>query len=66
MNTTQMKSFREQLLRMSNRLRGDVFDLSEEACHRTGDGNLSNLPLHPADLGTDAFELQITFALLEN
>src|SRR5438132_10998512 len=66
MNTTQMKSFRKQLLRMSNRLRGDVFDLSEEACHRTGDGNLSNLPLHPADLGTDAFEQQITFALLEN
>ena len=66
MNTTQMKSFREQPLRMSNRLRGDVFDLSEEACHRTGDGNLSNLPLHPADLGTDAFEQQITFALLEN
>ena len=61
-----MKSFREQLLRMSNRLRGDVFDLSEEACHRTGDGNLSNLPLHPADLGTDAFEQQVTFTLLEN
>jgi hypothetical protein len=54
MNTTQMKSFREQLLRMSSRLRGDVLDLSEEACH-PGDGNLSNLPLHPADLGTDAF-----------
>ena len=66
MNTTQMKSFREQLLRMSSRLRGDVFDLSEEACHRTGDGNLSNVPLHPADLGTDAFEQEITFALLES
>jgi RNA polymerase-binding transcription factor DksA len=66
MNTTQMKSFREQLLRMSSRLRGDVFDLSEEACHRTGDGNLSNVPLHPADLGTDAFEQQVSFALLES
>lgn len=66
MNKTQLDSFRQQLVRLSSRLRGDVFDLSEEACHRTGDGNLSNVPLHPADLGTDAFEQQITFALLES
>jgi DnaK suppressor protein len=66
MNKTQMKPFREQLLQLSSRLRGDVSDLGEEAFHRTGDGNLSSVPLHPADLGTDTFERQMTFALLEN
>src|SRR5262249_22452319 len=54
------------LLRLSSRLIGDFSDLGEEAFHRTGDGNLSGEPLHPADLGTDTLERQITFALLEN
>ena len=66
MTKTGMQSFRDQLLRLSSRLRGDMSDLGEEAFHRTGDGNLSNLPLHPADVGTDAFEQQVTFTLLEN
>ena len=66
MSKTEMQSFREQLLRLSSRLRGDVSDLGEEAFRRTGDGNLSSVPLHPADLGTDAFERQMTFVLLEN
>ena len=66
MSKTERDFFREQLLRLSNRLRGDLSDLGREAFHRTGDGNLSNVPLHPADLGTDTFERQMTFALLEN
>jgi RNA polymerase-binding transcription factor DksA len=61
-----MQSFRDQLLRLSSRLREDVSELGEEAFHQTGDGNLSSVPLHPADLGTDTFERQMTFTLLEN
>jgi DnaK suppressor protein len=66
MKKTELDSFREELLRLSSRLRGDVSDLGEEAYHQTGDGSLSSVPLHPADLGTDTFERQMTFALLEN
>jgi DnaK suppressor protein len=65
MTTTELHSFREQLLQLSHRLRGEVSELGDEAFHRTGDGNLSSVPLHPADLGTDHFEQQVTLTLLE-
>ena len=52
--------------RINFTLRGDVSDIGDEAFHRTGDGNLSNVPLHPADLATDTFDHQVTFTLLEN
>jgi RNA polymerase-binding transcription factor DksA len=66
MTTTELNSFREQLVKLSHRLREDVSELGEEAFHRTGDGNLSNVPLHPADVGTDNFEQQVSFVLLES
>ncbi len=66
MTTTELHSFRDQLLRLSERLRENVSDLGEEAFRRSGDGNLSNLPLHPADLGTDSFDQQVTLSLLES
>ena len=38
-------------------------------CCRTGGGaagNLSNMPIHMADLGTDNFEQEFTLSLLQN
>lgn len=66
MTTTELQAFREQLLQLSHRLRGDVSHLGDEAFHQAGNGNLSSLPLHPADVGTDDFDQQVTLALLEN
>jgi len=66
MTKQELNAFREKLVNLRNRLRGNVSDLEEEAFRRTGDSNLSHLPLHPADLGSEDFEQQVAMVLLEN
>jgi RNA polymerase-binding transcription factor DksA len=65
----EREEYRQQLVALAHRIRGDMTELSGEALRRAGgeaSGNLSNMPLHLADLGTDAFEHEITLGLLEN
>ncbi|MCI0456368.1 MAG: TraR/DksA C4-type zinc finger protein [Gemmataceae bacterium] len=69
MNEQQLAGFKGQLFALAERINGDVSSLTGEALRKTGgeaSGNLSNTPLHLADLGTDAFEQQLTMNLLEN
>lgn len=69
MNKTQLESYRKQLMALAHRLGGDVKGLEREAFRTTGgeaSGNLSNAPLHLADLGTDLFEEEVTIRLLES
>ncbi|SRR5229473_2472316 len=69
MTQTELKSYRERLLTLRDRLMGDVSHLASEALRTTGgeaNGGLSNMPLHPADLGTDNFEQECTLSLLHN
>lgn len=69
MNTSDRDSYREHLLTLQRRLRGDLTQLADEALHRAGgegSGNLSNMPIHMADLGTDNFEQEFTLGLLQN
>lgn len=47
--------YREILLRHRRELVGRVTGLEDEALRSSG-GNLSNMPLHPADIGTDTFD----------
>jgi RNA polymerase-binding transcription factor DksA len=57
------------LLAIRQRLTGDVTHLTREALREAGgeaSGSLSNTPLHMADLGSDNFEQEFTFSLLEN
>src|SRR6516162_1883319 len=64
-----LETYRQKLVALLARLTGDVSHLSGEALHGTGgegSGGLSNVPLHPADLGTDNFEQEFTFGLLQN
>jgi RNA polymerase-binding transcription factor DksA len=69
MTRAELDVYREQLQQLRQRLNGDVSHLKDEALRR-GDGqaggNLSNMPLHMADLGTDAFEQEFTLSLLRN
>jgi len=61
--------FRQQLLDLRSRLKGDVTNLADEALRKAGgeaSGSLSNMPIHMADLGTDNFEQEFTLSLLEN
>jgi DnaK suppressor protein len=69
MNKQQRETYRQQLLALAARLKGDVSSLRESALRGTGgdaSGNLSNAPLHLADLGTDNFEQEVAVGLLQN
>ncbi|HYT94599.1 MAG TPA: TraR/DksA C4-type zinc finger protein [Gemmataceae bacterium] len=69
MTKNEVAEYRQQLLALHDRLTGDVSHLTDEALHQgspdTG-GNLSNVPLHMADLGTDNYERENTLHLLAN
>ncbi|GIW87265.1 MAG: hypothetical protein KatS3mg108_1589 [Isosphaeraceae bacterium] len=65
----ELNAYREALEDLQARLRGDVRQMSDEALRANGsdrNGNLSNLPLHMADVGTDNFEQEFTIGLIES
>ena len=69
MTKAELESYREALLTLRTRLRGDVSHLTREALREAGgeaSGSLSNTPIHMADLGTDNFEQEFTLSLLQN
>src|ERR1700738_334161 len=69
MTKAELDTFRTSLMALRDRHNGDVSHLADEALRRTGGGaagNLSNMPIHMADLGTDNFEQEFTLSLLQN
>ncbi len=69
MTKADVESYRKKLVALGTRLRGAMSNLAGEALHSTGgesSGGLSNAPLHPADLGTDNFEQELSLGLIEN
>src|SRR5438105_2851696 len=68
MTRAELQHYRDRLEELAARLRGNVTGLRQETLRKTGgeaSGNLSNAPLHPADLGTDTFEHETNLGLLE-
>ena len=63
-----LASYQRQLSGIRDRLRAEVSHLGNEAFHKANDGsgNLSHVPLHMADLASDAFDQTVTLSLLEN
>ena len=69
MTQAELDRYRGKLLALARRISGDVSELSNEALRAAGgeaSGNLSNTPMHLADLGTDNYEQEISLSLLEN
>ncbi|MGE0757364.1 MAG: TraR/DksA family transcriptional regulator [Pirellulaceae bacterium] len=69
MKKTEMKVFKQRLLEMRARLRGDVTAMAEAALSKTrseASGDLSSMPLHMADVGSDNFEQEFTLSLLQS
>jgi DnaK suppressor protein len=69
MTSAERDTHRRNLLFLQSRLNGDVSHLTDEALRKAGgeaSGNLSNMPIHMADLGTDNFEQEFTLSLLQN
>ena len=65
----ELQSYREALLNLRSRLRGDLDQMTDEALRRgqpESSGNLSNVPLHVADVGTENYDQEFTLSLIEN
>jgi DnaK suppressor protein len=69
MTKAKLESYRRRLLALGKRLGREMSELEEEALRAAGgeaSGNLSDVPVHPADLGTDNYEEEVSIGLLEN
>lgn len=69
MTKPKTDQYRQRLVDLRNRLNGDVSHLADEALRSTqkdASGNLSSMPIHMADVGTDNFEQENTLNLLAN
>ena len=69
MNHADMQAYKERLLGLRARLRGDVSDMADGALNSSraeANGDLSRMPIHMADLGTDNFEREFTLSLMES
>jgi RNA polymerase-binding protein DksA len=64
----EVELFRQMLLQKRGEILGDVSTLHDEALNkdrRDAAGDLSSMPIHMADLGTDNYELEFTLGLIE-
>lgn len=69
MKSAETKAFKATLQAMRARLRGDVSTMADAALRKTrseSSGDLSSMPIHMADIGSDAFEQEFTLSLMAN
>jgi DnaK suppressor protein len=67
MKAAEMKAFKATLESMRARLRGDVSMMADAALRKTrseASGDLSSMPIHMADIGSDAYEQEFTLSLM--
>jgi RNA polymerase-binding protein DksA len=65
LHTKELEHYRDLLLAKRRELVGDMSSMEREALRSAGGTNLSNLPLHMADMGTDNYEQEFTLGLME-
>jgi len=69
MTRDERENYRRRLVDLAARLQKDDDAVASEALRQVGgesSGNLSNVPMHLADQGTDAFEQEMSASLLMN
>jgi len=69
LNAPELRHFRELLLAKRATLVGDVTSMANEALGKNrqdASGDLSNMPIHMADIGSDNYEQEFTLGLLES
>jgi RNA polymerase-binding transcription factor DksA len=69
MTAAERNTYRQRLLALAKRLNLDLAQLRDEGLGGVGgeaSGGLSDVPIHLADLGTHAFEEEVTLDLLTN
>ena len=66
---TSCRSTRIYFWSLRARLRGDVSHMADAALKKSrseANGDLSSMPIHMADIGSDNFEQEFTLSLMEN
>ena len=68
LSKAELAEFRQMLLLKRRDLVGDMNGIQAEAVknRQSGSGDLSNMPTHLADIGTDNFEHEFSLGLLES
>jgi len=69
MKKMDAKVYKERLLALRARLRGDVDQMADAALKKRrsdASGDLSSMPIHMADIGSDNFEQEFTLTLMES
>lgn len=64
MKKTESKVYKQQLVHLRARLRGDVTAMADAALNGKESGKSARMPIHMADIGTDNFEQEFTLSLL--
>ena len=63
----EIEQFKKRLLTLRKKISGNVNALENEAFLKSDSaGDLSNVPIHLADIGTDNFERDLTIGLIQN
>jgi RNA polymerase-binding protein DksA len=65
LNKRDLDRYRTLLLSERSQLVGDLAAMEDQALRSSG-GNLSHMPIHMADLGTDTFDQDFMLGLAEN
>jgi len=69
MKKAEMKVYKDRLVTLRARLRGDVSQLADAALKKNrmeSNGDLSSMPIHMADIGSDAYEQESTLSFMES
>jgi DnaK suppressor protein len=63
--TKELEHFRDLLIEKRHEIVGDMSSMEREALRSGSGSNLSTLPIHMADMGTDNYEQEFTLGLVE-
>ncbi|MDR2641575.1 MAG: TraR/DksA C4-type zinc finger protein [Planctomycetaceae bacterium] len=69
LSEAELNGYRQKLIAMRARLRGDVSTMTDAALNKNrmdASGDLSAVPIHMADVGTDNFEQEQTLSFMQN
>ena len=69
MSDTELDTYKNRLVALRDRIRGDVTAMTDGALSQSRSeaaGDLSAMPLHMADIGSDNFEQEQTLAFIQS
>jgi RNA polymerase-binding transcription factor DksA len=69
LSETELEAYKNRLLSLRTRLRGDVSTMTDGALSRSRSeaaGDLSAMPLHMADIGSDNLEQEQTLSFIQS